>query len=193
MVCVMPRESVCQTASQPALRDSLLKRLAAANAMRDSASHAPITNGVPDQAIFRRMASLDTVNAKWLWRVMQRLGWPGQSLVAPEGEEAAFLLVQHATLDTTFMVSAMPLLERAVSKGEAPAKHYALLFDRVAVLRGQPQRFGTQLVPSPAGIAFAPIDDSAHVDARRAQVGLMPLAEYARIIDSTRQARSKQR
>ena len=47
------------------------------------------------------------------------------------------------------------------------------------VAQGKPQRFGTQFSMHDGRLQADPIDDPAHVDGRRAGVGLMPLADYA--------------
>lgn len=54
-----------------------------------------------------------------------------------------------------------------------------MLEDRVRVADGKPQLYGTQLANNP--LRFEPIEDEAHVDARRSSVGLPPMAEYARM------------
>jgi hypothetical protein len=94
-------------------------------------------------------------------------------------------MVQHADLDTAFQARVLPELERAASQGALPWQQVALLTDRIATHRGQPQVYGTQASITPNGkMVFAPIADSAHVDERRARVGLPPLAVYARVLDS---------
>ncbi|HEY6696934.1 MAG TPA: DUF6624 domain-containing protein, partial [Acidimicrobiales bacterium] len=67
----------------------------------------------------------------------------------------------------------------ALEAGQADATEVAYLEDRVAVNRGEPQRYGTQVRcrggrPEPA----TPLADPATVDADRVEVGLEPLADY---------------
>jgi hypothetical protein len=59
-----------------------------------------------------------------------------------------------------------------------------MLADRVAVHRGQPQRYGTQAKLLDGRMVLDPIADSAHVDERRAALGMPPLREYVRVLDS---------
>lgn len=61
--------------------------------------------------------------------------------------------------------------------------------DRVATARGQPQVYGSQANLIDGHVVLEPIADSAEVDARRARVGLPPLAEYVRLLDSLYTAR----
>ena len=65
-------------------------------------------------------------------------------------------------------------IEAAVKAGEASPDHFAYLYDRVAVAENRPQRFGTQFRDTDP----FPIEDEAHVDERRASVGLPSMAVY---------------
>jgi hypothetical protein len=59
-----------------------------------------------------------------------------------------------------------------------------MLTDRIEVKAGRRQVYGTQLSLKDGRFVLDPIADSAGVDARRQRLGLMPLAEYLRKIDS---------
>jgi hypothetical protein len=104
--------------------------------------------------------------------------------VGSDGANAAFLLVQHADRDTAFQASVLPLLERAYAAGDAEGPQVALLTDRLAVARGRRQVYGSQADIVGGRVVLKPIADSASVDARRARVGLPPLADYVRLLDS---------
>ena len=103
------------------------------------------------------------------------VGWLGRSLVGRSAANAAWCLVQHADHDVAFQKHCLPLIEQAVAAGEAEPDHAAYLYDRIAVAEQRPQRYGTQYG---ADGKPQPIEDEANVDARRASVGLEPLAEY---------------
>lgn len=75
-------------------------------------------------------------------------------------------------------------IRSAFDRGEADGQSVALLTDRVAVTRGQPQVYGTQADMRDGRLVLNPIADSAGVDARRAQMGMMPLGDYIRLMDS---------
>lgn len=105
-------------------------------------------------------------------------GWPGRSLVGADGATAAWLLVQHADADRTLQGRCLALLEAAVAAGEAEPSELAYLTDRVRCGAGLPQLYGTQMREHEGRYAPQPIEDGANVDARRAAVGLGPLAEY---------------
>ncbi len=128
-----------------------------------------------------RMAALHRRHNARLHAILREHGWPGRTTVGEDGAQAAWLLLQHAVLDPGLMRSALPLLERAVQVGEAEPRHLALLEDRIRVLQGRPQLYGTSHDWDPQGrMSPRPIEDPAGVEERRRRVGLEPLAENTR-------------
>ena len=69
-------------------------------------------------------------------------------------------------------------------RGDLNGGAVAMLTDRVEVKAGRPQIYGTQLSLKNGQLVFDPIADSAGVDRRRRRMGLPPLVEYRRLIDS---------
>lgn len=138
-----------------------------------------------EQELFHRMAAVDEDNTDWMKALVARHGWPTTERVGKEGAGNAWLLVQHADHDVEFQERCLALLSEAVTAGQAEPKNLAYLEDRVALRRGRPQRYGTQFVQAPGGKGFVPhtLADEARVDELRASVGLMPLAEYAALIN----------
>lgn len=194
IACVVfpARPLVGQVPRDTVLRRDLLSRRVRDQALRDTVMRSYQTGQTPDTTLIARLRFSDRANTRWLKAVIERNGWPGRSLVGDDGASAAFLLVQHSTEDQSFMETSLPLLERAVTEGEASASDYALLYDRVSLARGLAQRFGTQAQLVDGRVLFDRIDDSSHVDERRARLGLPPLATYKRMLDSlyARQAKS---
>lgn len=113
-----------------------------------------------------------------LKEIVAEHGWPTISLVGEDGEDAAWAIAQHSDLDPEFQTMAVELIREAVERGDASPGNLAYLTDRVAAGRGEPQTYGTQVGCGPDGPEPAPITDEAQVDARRAEVGLPPLADY---------------
>jgi hypothetical protein len=114
-----------------------------------------------------------------LREIIDEHGWPTIDMVGREGATAAWLIAQHADFDVDFQAEALGLMRAALEAEQADPTEVAYLEDRVAVNRGQPQRYGTQVRcrdgrPEPA----TPLVDAAGVDGLRADVGLQPLAEY---------------
>jgi len=144
-----------------------------------------LQEGLPvDSSLLARIDAVDSANTAWLESIVASHGWPAQTTVGQEAASGAFLLVQHATRDTAFMVAMLAELVAAFERKEAEGQSVAMLTDRVAVMRGQPQVYGTQADMRDGQLVLDPIADSAGVDARRARMGMMPLSQYVRLMDS---------
>ena len=137
----------------------------------------------PPDSLYRPLARavqhVDSVNLVALEGLLAARGWPRQSEVGPWAASAAYLVVQHAPLEAQLRHA--PALRAAVEAGEAEPAWLATLTDRILVRQGQPQRYGTQTCTAADGTrAFCPIENEAGLEARRASVGLAPMAAYAR-------------
>lgn len=129
-----------------------------------------------------RMAEVHHRNAARLAAIMTEIGWPGRSVVGREAADAAWLVLQHAIGDPPVMRRGLALL-RALPPGEVDPIQLAMLEDRVRTFSGLPQVYGTQFDWDERGeMRPRPIEDEAHVDERRAAIGLPPLAEKLREI-----------
>ena len=115
---------------------------------------------------------------------MQKYSWFTISEWGKAADGNAWLLVQHADHDREFQQDILAKLEKLYPIGETRPDHYAYLYDRVATAFQDPakrtlQRYGTQgKCIGPGKWEPFPIEDPDQVDARRASVGLPPLAEY---------------
>ena len=126
------------------------------------------------------MTGVDGANTKRMKAIVARYGWPGNSLVGQDGANAAWLLVQHADRDLAFQAQCLALMN-AMATDEVARPDLALLTDRVLVAQGKKQRYGTQfggIVGQPDSMTMKPTEDEAHLDERRAAMGLPPIAEY---------------
>ena len=133
-------------------------------------------------ALWEEQSKKDTKNLARLREMVAEHGWPGESMVGHDAAVAAFLIVQHADHET--QVEFFPLMEAAAEAGELQRRHLAMLQDRILVDEGKPQIFGTQLYlnDSTGKLELFPIEDETNVDSRRLEVGMMPLAEYVRLV-----------
>jgi len=165
-MCACSGVAAGESISEPALRQELLDLARTDQAIRAS---KPI-----DISALRKV---DTENTERLKSIVERVGWPGPSVVGVDGAEAAWLLVQHATGDPTFQRKALTMIEPLVQRGEMSVKLYAYLYDRTHF----PQRYGTQGSCTGTGI-WSPraIEDPINVDERRALAKIEPvkLADY---------------
>ena len=89
------------------------------------------------------MQAIHEKNAFRMREIIAQYGWPTRTLVGVDGEEAAWLAVQHAIGEPNLLRGAVSLLEEAVAAGEAPGWQLAYLSDRIAFFEGRPQRYGT--------------------------------------------------
>jgi hypothetical protein len=132
-----------------------------------------------DTAFERLVMRGDSVRSARMNSILDRYGWPGKSMVGVRGEAAAFLLVQHSAALGPKGLSLM----QAAKPGEVSRADLALVIDRQRTSMGQPQIYGSQLdLRQPAVMRFFAIEDPAHVDERRATMGLPPLRPYAYMV-----------
>ncbi|HEY6562853.1 MAG TPA: DUF6624 domain-containing protein, partial [Pirellulaceae bacterium] len=173
---------------EPELARELLKRQEEDQRLRTILTEAfarlkPGETSVPmaDVPEAEALGNVDLRNTEFMKATLKEFGWPGISLVGREASAAAWLLVQHADHDPEFQAEALELLTEAYGEGEATGQQVAYLTDRVRLKQGKKQVYGTQFVGHGADARPAPIEDELHVDIRRKEVGLPPLAEYARL------------
>ena len=124
-----------------------------------------------------RMAAVHDANAARLRTIIANHGWPTEHLVGVDGAKAAHRIAQHSINHPDFMRECRTLLDQASAKGEVPRWQFVYIDDRIRVFEGLPQRYGTQWRGGPNGLEPYPIEDAAHVDERRAALGLSSLAE----------------
>lgn len=135
--------------------------------------------GTPvEQDDLEQIMNLDKVHTDRLQEIIRQYGWPGRSLVGEDGVQAAWLLVQHADQVPEFQKQCLELLQTAVLANEASPTHLAYLTDRVRSHEGKPQVYGTQGQIINGEVIIGEIEDKDHVDERRAEMGLEPLADY---------------
>ncbi|MDQ8757990.1 hypothetical protein RCO27_17325 [Sphingosinicella sp. LHD-64] len=124
------------------------------------------------------MQAVHDANATALDAIIAERGWPSVALAGTDGEEAAWLVAQHAIGQPGFQRRCLALLEAAAARDEAPGWQPAYLADRIRSLEGRPQLYGTQFDWDEKGLMSPlPIEAPDEVDARRAAIGLAPLAE----------------
>jgi hypothetical protein len=105
-------------------------------------------------------------------------------MVGASGARAAFLIVQHSP-SNAFQREMLPLLSAAAENDEASPGDAAMLEDRVLTDEGKPQRYGTQFRIVAGELIPYPIEEPETLDERRARVGLMPMAEYVKLLEET--------
>lgn len=96
--------------------------------------------------------------------------WPTRSVVGAAATHAVYLLVQQ---DTALARTALHRMMEA-GPAESPAIDVAVFEDRLRLLSGRKQLYGTQFTKLNGKIVLAAIEDSAHADLRREGASLPP-------------------
>jgi hypothetical protein len=123
--------------------------------------------------------SIDKANQARIDEIVKTHGWPGKKEFGQKAATAAFLVIQHSTPE--MMRRYLPILQNAMENGDADKQSFAMLDDRVRTHEGRPQRYGSQIRGNrDTKMTFWQIEDEENVDKRRAEMGLEPLAEYAK-------------
>lgn len=121
----------------------------------------------------------DSARSRWLKQQVAQFGWPQAAQSSDSAVQAAWLILQHSP-DTAWQADMLPVLEQLAASGALPTDDVAMLADRVQVRRGEPQRYATQFTMVDGRMLPEPVGDTVGLDARRAAVGLPPMAEYVR-------------
>ncbi len=143
------------------------------------------------KAILKKQDEIDRKNILQLEAIIKKYGWLNRSLVGQEASGAAFLIIQHAALG--YQKKYFPLIKEAAVKNEAKPSDAAMLEDRILTHEGKKQIYGTQLrVNSETSkLELFPIEDEENVDARRASVGMPPMAVYMKMFGLEYQPQKK--
>jgi hypothetical protein len=115
--------------------------------------------------------------------ILEKNGWQGPQKVGMQGSQALFLVIQHADLPT--QKKYLPMIRKAERKGEILSSNLAILEDRINMREGTPQQYGSQAFTDKQSgkLYFYPIADLNHLEERRKRMGLIPMAEYAKLMN----------
>jgi len=105
-------------------------------------------------------------------------GFPTSQSVGGRAANYCLYLMQAA--DPQTLGELIPTLRFQAARGETGWDVVAVLTDQWKVKQGLPQVYGCMVEEKEIGKAIYPIEDEAHVNERRAEMGLSPLEEYAR-------------
>ncbi len=124
---------------------------------------------------------VDQTNQKRLKEFISKYGFPTRSMIGSKGMEAVFLIIQHSIQDKKWQKEMLDYIKSSVQSGEMKKSNYAYLFDRIMILEGKKQRFGTQIKnvnKAERKVVFFEIENFDDVDERRCKYDLMPLTLY---------------
>lgn len=140
-------------------------------------------NGLLGEGYNDEMAKLHDKNAMILENIIDMIGYPVADKVGKEANEAAWLVIQHSIGRPKFMRKCARLLENEVKNKNADPQHFAYLSDRIAVLEGKPQLYGTQFDWDSSGLLNPDrFDDVSKVNERRKSIGLNNVQDQTLVI-----------
>lgn len=169
--------------TNPGLRMSLLDM---SRADQDARS-----GNVSDPNVVKRYMAVDAEHLPRLRAMVATGGFPTVRAVGQDGVNAAWLLVQHADADPAFQHQ---VLESLIASKQIGGEQLAMLTDRVLRAQGKPQRYGSQFWEEGGTWLAQPIEAPvSEVDARRAALGMMPMADYTCFLRTMYAAQAKPR
>jgi Family of unknown function (DUF6624) len=158
------------TPTHPELRDELSRLLKDDQAVREKAG-----------CDLKKMEAADRRTAGPLKAIFDRHGVPTFDMVGVQAAKDFVVMVQHQP--PAFREAVLPKLKANVDAGQAEPGSYATVYDRTQRDQGKNQLYGQNFeCSSGKALDAAPMDDASHVNARRAEMGLMRLDLYARFL-----------
>ena len=130
--------------------------------------------------------NIDADNLRWMIRTFAKNGLPTAAQVGEYGLHLTWLLVHHADSNPRFQEISLKEFTKRHAAGEFSANDLARLSDRVAVKFGQPQPYGTLQNWVKGGVDKQTIPNLVDIEARRAQLGIMSLADYGCMMHAIR-------
>ncbi|WP_394694721.1 DUF6624 domain-containing protein [Hyphobacterium sp.] len=127
------------------------------------------------QAVAFRWCEADESNGVYLDAFVEEHGWPALDEAPNAAIDAAWLILQHGSLER--QEAFLPMLENEVAEGRAQPRLLARLVDRILLNNDQPQRYGTHWRCQDGEINILEYEDPDHIDDRRISVGLATIAE----------------
>jgi hypothetical protein len=156
------------------MHDDLLRMM---RADQDARSGWDLGAG-PGREALHRVENVDADNLVRMKVIVALYGFPARDQIGSDGVFAAWLLIQHADADPDLQAFVLEQIEPRVNTGEVSGAAFALLTDRVLLAMGKPQRYGSQFFVESGKQTLRPTEDVEHVDQRRKNLGLPPLAYY---------------
>ena len=185
VLCGISLNATAQVASNatythPDLRSVLLSMVEIDEEVRTELIEKGLGN--LDTVDITRQQAIDEALTKMVVRIVEQYGWPTSEMVGRDGVYSTFLLLQHA--ETEIQKSMLENVRVSYEVGDLNGGDYALMYDRVQTNDGLPQRYGSQADVSSGEIQFYPMEDPDRVDEFRAQVGLEPMRDYIKRLET---------
>jgi hypothetical protein len=120
----------------------------------------------------------DSLNLITVSVIINQYGWLSADEIGETANSTLFLVIQHADLKT--QEKYLPIMRIAAKNKKLKNTSLALLEDRIAMLQGRKQIYGSQVAWNMQTNKYTimPMIDPDHVDARRADIGMVSYATY---------------
>jgi hypothetical protein len=117
----------------------------------------------------------DSIDLKKIIDILDTYGWLSVVEVGKEGNQALWLVIQHAAL--AVQEKYFPVMQKAVTEGKASKRDLAYLEDRILMRQGKKQLYGTQYRTDTQTNTnkLWDVEDPDNLNNRRASVGLAPM------------------
>ena len=117
-------------------------------------------------------------NIKKIKEILGQEGWPDTTLIGPRGNQIICTILQHS--DQATREHYIPRMKQAVLDKKLAARWLVRAEDRIATDKGELQIYGGQMKWYPETKTFNvwPVYDPVNIDKRRAEIGLIPIAEH---------------
>ena len=145
----------------------------------DLSTLPPEQEQAANRAMWQAQNHADEANLDAVLAMLPPEGWFLKSRYGEGPSQTAFLIIQHSNLEQWRRF--VPVLEPLVAAGEVDGAQFGLMYDRLAVNEGRPQRYGTQVTCKNGRwvIDYDNLEDPANADHRRAEAGFPhTLAQY---------------
>ncbi|RZS93237.1 DUF6624 domain-containing protein [Aquimarina brevivitae] len=119
---------------------------------------------------------VDRQNLVMVISIIEKCGMPTLAQVNQLQMTAIWLVFQHA--DNANRKKYLPLLEKAAANGDLQATNIAMMKDRILMMDGEPQLYGTQVTQKKGEFVLYDLANPETVNKRRAAIGFGPLEAY---------------
>jgi hypothetical protein len=120
--------------------------------------------------MFREISTIDAENTAALKAAMPATGWFAPTSDAPDLPSHAWLIAQHSP-DRDLQREVLARIKPLLRTGLVRARDYALLYDRLQLFAGLPQRFASQAACRGGTWQLERLEDRTEVDRLRTAIG----------------------
>lgn len=140
-------------------------------------TNVAIMNG---KTIYSHILKVDSITFENIKPMIEKYGMPTYKTVGQQGMDNLFILLLHLSLYPKYWSYLEPLFMAHFKNGAIVPNEYAIMIDRLRVWEEKKlQLYGTFNSSKDLNEGrLSPIEDIAHVDKRRFEIGLMSLEQY---------------